>query len=139
MYFHHADDFRLMITQTFVAGLIACLPIIVAAEGAVRTFNCTLDRVCDAAGQCEPESGDVTFRMEPQQLDANGAGTYQLSYDDNSVAMQASSDAGPFIWSLDNQQHTLLINSATRMLWHRLTLEPPLPANTRYLQCTLHQ
>lgn len=107
------------------------------AEGAVRTFHCTLERVCDTAGVCVATEGDMEFRLEPQQLDDNGAGSYRLAYEDNNVAMQAYSDAGPFTWRIGSVQHSLLVNAENRLLWHSLSLEAPLQSRSHYLECTM--
>lgn len=120
----------------FLSGLLL-LSLQVNAEGAVRTFECTLERACDSGGQCEATEGDVEFRLEPQQLDNKGAGSYLISYEGRTVTMQASSDAGPFVWTMDNVQHTLLVNSETRLLWHSLSLDSPLQSRSRFMACTL--
>jgi len=109
------------------------------AEGAVRTFECNIERVCDAAGQCEAVEGEITFRLEPQQLDNNGAGSYQLSYEGSAVDMQAISDAGPFTWMVESVRHTLLVSAETRLLWHSLSLSAPLQSRSQFLECTLGQ
>ncbi len=109
------------------------------AEGAVRTFECTIGRVCDFSGQCEAADGEITFRLEPQQLDNNGAGSYRLYYEDTTVDMQAISDAGPFTWIVDTVRHTLLVAGETRLLWHSLSLSSPLRSRTQILECTLGQ
>jgi len=109
------------------------------AEGAIRTFDCTIERVCDAAGQCEAVEGEITFRLEPQQLDNNGAGSYQLSYEGSAVDMQAISDAGPFTWMVESVRHTLLVSAETRLLWHSLSLSAPLQSRSQFLECTLGQ
>jgi hypothetical protein len=119
---------------------IACLLASAAfAEGAVRTFECTIEKVCDASGQCETAEGEITFRLQPQQLDNNGAGSYRLAYEDTTVDMQAISDAGPFTWMTDAVRHTLLVTAETRLLWHSLSLAAPLQSRSQFLECTLAQ
>jgi hypothetical protein len=110
----------------------------VSAEGAVRTFQCSTEKRCDSAGSCVAAESEVEFRMEPVQLDAEGAGSYKLSYQGNVVAMEAGSDAGPFLWEVVDIRHTLLVNSGTTLLWHSLDLDS-LTSNTLFMQCTLQQ
>jgi hypothetical protein len=45
----------------------------VGAEGVVKTLECTIERLCYAAGSCSATSGSASFRLEPVELDANGA------------------------------------------------------------------
>jgi len=122
---------------TLAALVLSCLAINSYAEGAVRVFSCNLERVCNEAGTCETEAGEVEFRLEPMQLDGNGAGSYRLSYEDKDVIMQAYSDTGPFTWRIGSDQHTLLVNSETGMLWHSLSLAASLQSRSHYLECTL--
>lgn len=109
------------------------------AEGAVRTFDCSLQLQCDADGECTPETGKVTFQLEPQLLDAQGAGSYRLVYEDEDVAMQAVSDAGPFTWTLAGVRHTLLVNAADGLLWHQLEFSAAPKATTHRLNCNFSQ
>ena len=110
-----------------------------SGEGAVRVLDCTTSRICDAAGNCEPEAAERTFRWEPIQTQADGAGTYTLTDGDTEVPMQALSDAGPFFWSVGSQRNTLLVSSETQFVWHRLTLEPVPEGTVAFLTCAFRQ
>jgi hypothetical protein len=108
-------------------------------EGAVKTLDCAVARVCDAGGRCETGTGRVSFRMEPEELEAGGAGRYTLSYGDTRAEMEAMSDAGPFFWSVGRERDALLASSETEFLWHRLALEPVPEATIRFLTCSFQQ
>lgn len=114
-------------------------PCIAMAEGAVRILDCEVTRRCDEAGVCEAAGERMAFRMEPGSLDQNGAGRYELSYDEVRTGMEALSYAGPFTWSTGTERHTLLANSETQFTWHRLALEPAPAATIRFLSCALEQ
>jgi hypothetical protein len=120
-------------------GLTAIFPSTGGAEGAVRLLDCSVARVCNAAGACEPGSGEVAFRMEPVDASADGSGRYSLSYGDTRAEMQALSNAGPFVWTVGTERHTLLASSDTEFLWHRLTLDPAPRATIRFLTCAFRQ
>jgi hypothetical protein len=105
------------------------------AEGAVRQLDCTAVRVCDAAGSCESAAGETRFRMEPQTLDSSGAARFTLTYGDARADMAAMSDVGPFLWTVGNERHALLVSSETQWLWHRLTLDPAPAATVTFLEC----
>lgn len=122
-----------------VVGLVLLVPVGAWPEGAVRHFDCSVARVCDAAGACEKGSGQVTFRMEPVETGADGSGNYALSYFDTEASMQALSAAGPFFWTVGEERDALLASSETQFLWHRLTLDPVPEATIRFLTCTLRQ
>src|SRR3970040_1277640 len=101
-------------------GFIGLLAGAAWPEGAVRFLDCTAARVCDGAGNCQAESMQATFRMEPTETRADGSGTYTLSYGDAQAEMEAVSDAGPFFWTVGTQRNTLLASSETEFLWARL-------------------
>jgi hypothetical protein len=122
-----------------VLAITLLLPAVAWAEGAVKIFDCTVARVCDAAGVCEAGSGHVTFRMEPVKLEADGSGRYALSYADKQTDVTAVSALGPFVWTLDEERDTLLISSRTQFLWHRLRLGPASEATVRFLTCSFQQ
>jgi hypothetical protein len=122
-----------------VLGCSALLPTAVWGEGAVRLFDCTVVRICDAAGNCEPAADAVAFRMEPVQVDPEGSGRYDLEYGDTQTAMSSVSDIGPFVWTVGEERHTLLASSETNFLWHRLVLDPLPAATVRFLTCTIRQ
>lgn len=122
-----------------ILGVSVLLAGEVLAEGAVRTLDCSLARLCDASGSCVAETGEIVFRMEPTDVSADGSGRYTLSYRDTSVAMTALSSAGPFVWTTGQDRHTLLASSERQFLWHRLTLAPAPEADIRFLVCTFSQ
>jgi len=130
---------RQKLATALAAIVVAFLYGSARGEGSVRTFQCLADKVCDAHGSCTPADNEVEFRMEPLQLDAGGAGDYRLSYGEDTVAMRADSDAGPFMWESDGSRHTLLVNSEARLLWHRLEFASPLSSRITFLQCALRQ
>lgn len=133
------DDFPF--TRHFRTALLALvpgcvlLPGVVFSEGAVRELECSIHSVCDAAGQCAGGSGAMNFRIEPIQIDADGAGRYALSYGDAQADAEAQSELGPFYWTLGGQRHALIISSETQWLWHTLETEPAPGAAIRFLQC----
>ena len=124
------------------AATIAALALAPAAalpEGAVKLLDCEFARLCDAAGECAPESGHSSFRMEPVELGSGGTGRYTISYDDTSADMQALSDAGPFVWNVARERNALIASSETEWLWHRLTLVPEPASEIRFLVCAFQQ
>jgi hypothetical protein len=118
-------------------GCAALVPGLAVAEGAVKTLQCTIERVCDAGGQCEAGSGEIGFRMTPVQLASDGSGSYTISYDDVETDMQAGSELGPFFWKSVDERHVLLVSSETQWLWHTLTIEAAPAATVRFLECSL--
>ena len=109
------------------------------AEGAVRLLECSIVRTCDGGGHCEAAKGEVSFTMEPVDLEAAGGARYWLSYGDARAEMRALSDAGPFVWTLDSERHALLASSETQWLWHRLALVPAPEATILFLECAFRQ
>lgn len=109
------------------------------AEGAVRRLDCVSAQVCDAAGECEPDSLPIAFRLEPTETAADGSGRYTMVYGDTRAAMQALSDIGPFHWTAGSERHTLVASSETQFLWHRLVIEPAPAATVRFLICAFGQ
>lgn len=131
---------RLMLSSLTVFGVSAAVfPGLVLPEGAVRLLDCTVAKVCDAGGNCEAASDQVTFRMEPVDLGAGGSARYALSYGDTRVDMRAMSDAGPFFWTTGPERDVLLASSDTQWLWHRLTLDASPEATVRFLVCSFQQ
>ena len=115
------------------------LPITALAEGALRILQCSLDQRCDGEISCSPESGDVVFNMEPVMLDDKGAGSYEITYEENQSVMTAMSFAGPFFWRTEGEMHTLLANSESRFLWHKLSLSPQPIASMQFIDCAFTQ
>jgi len=113
------------------------LPATARAEGARRFFDCEVQQLCDAAGQCSVAANPVLFTLEPLAVGSDGAGSYRLSYDDNTVEMAALAEAGPFRWTLGAVHHTLLASSETRFLWHQLDLSGTPAARIAFLACTV--
>lgn len=126
-------------TRGLALAIALLLPVAARAEGAARVLECTVTRVCDAAGACSAATGRAAFRMEPVETHADGSGSYTLSYGDTTAAMQALSAAGPFFWTTGDQRNTLLASSETQFLWHRLALAPAPEATVRFLMCTFRQ
>ena len=127
------------IARLFLSGVFSLLPLTSLAEGAMRVLECSFDQLCDSTAACKPASGAVVFNMEPLKLDDNGAGSYEVSYADNKLEMEAMSFAGPFFWNTEGEMHTLLANSESRFLWHRLALSSKPEANMQFLHCTFTQ
>ena len=119
--------------------LLILAPSLVLAEGAVRILSCEAVSACDADLQCRDESLQVTFRMEPVDLDLTNAGTYVIRYDDTEASMHGLSYAGPFYWLSDNRMNTLVASSETRFLWHRLDLSTAPVATIRNMDCRFLQ
>jgi hypothetical protein len=128
-----------MLASLSVLGCVALLPSAGWGEGAVRLFDCTVVQVCNSAGRCEEGSDAVAFRMEPVEVGPDGGGRYDLKYEETEAAMDALSDAGPFVWVVGGQRNTLLVSSETQMLWHQLTLNSAPVATVRFLTCTIRQ
>jgi hypothetical protein len=139
MRLHERFERIIAAARTGVSILMLLLPGAVWAEGAVRLLVCSVARVCDAAGNCEAGTVQVTFRMAPEETGVDGAGSYALSYGDTQADMEALSDAGPFFWTVGTEQNTLLASSETQMLWHQLTFDPVPEATIRFLTCALRQ
>jgi hypothetical protein len=127
------------ITRLFLSGVFSLVPLTSLAEGAMRVLECSFDQLCDSTAACKPASGAVVFNMEPLKLDDNGAGSYEVSYADKKLEMEAMSFAGPFFWNTEGEMHTLLANSEIRFLWHRLNLSSKPEANMQFLHCTFTQ
>jgi hypothetical protein len=128
-----------MLASLSVLGCVALLPNAGRGEGAARLLECTVVRVCNAAGSCETASAAVAFRMEPVQVGPDGSGRYELHYGETATAMDALSDIGPFVWTIGEERNTLLASSDTQFLWHRLKLDPVPAATVRFLTCTIRQ
>lgn len=109
------------------------------AEGAVKLLECDVVRICDALGACQASSGEVSFRMEPQEIQASGAGDYTISFAGTQAPMRAASEAGPFLWTNGSERHALLASSETEWLWHELEIAAAPVATVRFLVCTLQQ
>ena len=77
--------------------------------------------------------------MEPVEIAAGGAGSYQISYGDVQASMQAMSDIGPFVWTAGSERHALIASSDTEWLWHELALGAAPRATVRFLSCTFQQ
>lgn len=120
-----------------VLGLL--LPCLTLAEGNIRLLNCETLRLCDSAGNCQPQTDAFKFRLEPVSLDEDGAGTYQLTYGDVKTTMQALTQAGPFYWSSDTERNTLMASSETAFVWHRLRLGAVVDADVRFMRCEFSQ
>ena len=134
----------------FLKRALVLLPLaawvqLAAGEGAVRTFDCTITQTCNAAGRCEKAAGEVTFRMSPEALAADGSGTYQINYRhgdqinyrDVQASVKAASYAGPFYWNTNSERNSLLASSETEFLWHRLILAPTPETEIHFLSCML--
>lgn len=130
---------RRALIRPLITGLLLLQPLYAWAEGAVRVLACTIDLACDAAGACTPAGGEVVFTMAPEQVADDGSGTYRISYGDEAAAMEARSFAGPFLWTLGDESHTLLANSETRFLWHRLALDAGPEADVIFMVCEFTQ
>jgi len=120
------------IALTIIASLLTASAV---GEGAVRTLDCHVERICDAAGICQDADGDVAFSLEPVELDAGGGGRYTIRYDETEAPMQSLSDLGPFVWTHADQRHVLIVSSETEWLWHELSILPEPAATIRYLRC----
>ena len=107
------------------------------AEGAVRQLDCISNKVCDGNGNCQAESKDRLFRMEPVKLESDGSGQYRMYYQDTESDMYAVTEAGPFFWQQGSQRNTLLVNSETSFLWHKLQMDPVPQTSIYYLNCLL--
>ncbi|MGD8340512.1 MAG: hypothetical protein PVH89_06990 [Gammaproteobacteria bacterium] len=128
-------SWRVAVLLTLAAGPAAEL----WAEGAAKLLDCEVVRICDALGDCQPGSGQARFRMEPQELEPSGAGSYRIVYGDTDAPMQAMSEAGPFFWVVGSERDALMPSSETEWLWHQLELAAAPVATVRFLVCSLQQ
>lgn len=131
-----ADDRKPFMPILTLLYLVA-LPQLAWAEGAVRVLDCKVTQVCDASGACEAESDDVSFRLAPENLHEDGSGTYAITYRAIQASMEATSEAGPFYWTMGSERNTLLASSETQFLWHRLMLDPTPATRVYFLNCAL--
>jgi hypothetical protein len=122
-----------------VVILLSFAPVAARAEGAVRVLDCMTLKSCDAAGACKSYSEHTSFRMEPQNLNSDGSGSYIMVHNDERTDMQAPSFAGPFYWGSNDERNTLLANSETEFLWHRLELNPAPLVHIQFMQCVFRQ
>lgn len=127
------------LTVALASVFAALLPGGARPEGATKLLECSVARVCDAGGVCEPAQGHVVFRMESTDIEAGGAGRYVLSYGEVKAEMDAMSNSGPFVWTVGSQRHALIISSETQWLWHQLELDPMPGATVRFLVCSFEQ
>lgn len=128
---------RSLFTRSLAPVLLAMAPELVWAEGAVRSLDCKVSQVCDAAGVCESAAEAVNFRMAPESLREDGSGTFEISYRETRARMEAYSYAGPFIWNTELERNTVLASSETRFLWHQLVLGSTPAASVRFMECSL--
>jgi hypothetical protein len=116
--------------------LSAALPALVWAEGAVRVLNCQTTQVCDAIGHCRTDGETLSLRMTPKALRSDGSGEFMLHYQDRDVPMETLSEAGPFVWQLEHDRYTLLANSSTQFLLHKLSLAAEPTASVQFMTCS---
>lgn len=116
-------------------GIALLMPLAASSEGAVKTLDCTVERVCDASGHCRDATGETEFRMDPVELDAEGRGRYTISYDETEAEMNAQSEFGPFFWRVGSERHALIVSSESHWLWHQLSVDPDPVATIRFLAC----
>lgn len=129
--------------QRIVVVLFLCSGLMVNSvlgEGGIRTFECVIEKTCDASGNCETgDMNGITLLMEPDNLNADGSGSYMLNYDNGRFAMEALSNAGPFVWRRDGTRHTLLASSEEQFLWHQVFIGSSPEATIRFMQCRVIQ
>ncbi|WP_373356960.1 hypothetical protein [Pseudoroseicyclus sp. CXY001] len=118
----------------YAALLILCLGSAAQAEGARQVFDCTITQRCGASGACGSGRDPVVFTLDPEEVDADGAGSYRIGWDEAAAPMQAGSSLGPFTWAEGDRRHTLLFSSETNMLWHDLDLSRG-EASVAFLTC----
>jgi hypothetical protein len=127
-----ANFYRAMLTPLLWGAMCSS----VMAEGAVRVLSCETTQRCDAAGQCEPHQETLELRMEPKALNSDGSGEFSLQYGDEAVPVQALSEAGPFVWSREQNRYTLLASSDTQLLLHTLSLSVEPEATVLFMACS---
>ena len=115
------------------------LPTSALAEGAVQTFDCLVEAVCDEAGSCVPPGEapvqDTIFRMEPVSTGPQGEGTYRISYGDVSAEMTNVTGLGPLLWSEGNgDRQVILFTGETSLLWQSLD-EASARSTVAFLAC----
>jgi len=103
---------------------LPALPGAAWAEGARLELDCAVVTACDATGACTPGDGTARFTVEPEAIDAEGAGLYTLWVDDgDGHAAQGASRIGPFLWQPDGARRMqLALTGDASALWIRQTI-----------------
>jgi len=115
---------------------LAALPLMAKAEGAMREFDCVAARYCTETGDCVPSDRAILFRLEPQNIDQDGAGTYLISYGDVTTEAHQTGAIGPILWAEGaNDKQSLMPLSEGRLLWHRLDLAKAPESRVIFLNC----
>ncbi|WP_238366642.1 hypothetical protein [Mesobacterium pallidum] len=79
-----------------------------AAEGARVRFDCLQDHMCAPDQPC-PQGGEaLDIVLAPQDVAADGSGTFQLTTGGETVPARSAGAFGPFVWGLNGVQHTLI-------------------------------
>jgi len=92
--------------------LLMLLPFSAKAEGARMVLDCQVTTRCDATGACEPADQPRQIELAPQDIDADGVGTYGVSEADQESEAQALSRTGPYVWTdATGVRHSLTLTS----------------------------
>lgn len=127
------------IRQILFLVFVTLAPAAALAEGAVRELLCSYNRLCDAAGTCQDESGQIIFMMEPVTVADDGAGSFIIHYGGREADMRSAGYAGPYTWTTPLATSTLLANSEEQFLWHQLVLDPEPSARIHFMNCRFTQ
>ncbi|HWK52744.1 MAG TPA: hypothetical protein VNR18_00090 [Hyphomicrobiales bacterium] len=130
---------RHVLQTLLLGGAALLLPITALAEGSPRRFDCAIIQSCDADGNCQSSDESITLHLEPQQIDADGSGTYVIRYGGKEADMRALSEAGPFYWALPSERNTLLVSGDTQILWHRVKLGAVPGTSIDFMHCSFRQ
>lgn len=126
--------------HALMLGGAALLPLAALAEGSPRRFDCTITQSCDAKGDCKSSDESISLYLDPVQIDADGSGTYTISYGDKDATnVQTLSEAGPFYWTLPSERNTLLISGDKEVLWHRVMLGAAPSTSIDFMRCSFRQ
>ena len=127
-----------MRARHLVVVLSTLCPVALHAEGAAILFDCQMARLCDAAGECAPEAGAVSFLRLPLDIGADGSGRYSLAYRDVTAEIWSASPVGPMIW-IDNADalHSLRMTGPQTALWVVQEAGPAPGAEIRFLTCAV--
>lgn len=109
------------------------------AEGNRSVFQCTGLTSCNEDGVCVDDQTEVEFAFAPLDVNPDGAGTYELTYNGMTTWARKTGWNAPAIWWIDTKTvdslHSLMAASQTNMVWHRLDLSEPQGSQTRFLEC----
>lgn len=118
------------------AAAALALPGPAHSEGRRTELTCHAVTQCDGNGACSPANAEMTFLMQPLNVDGDGAGSFDISYDGGTYAMSASSALGPFVWSegVDDTQ-LIMPTGADTIIWSSHNDNRAPASVVRFMEC----